>query len=182
MQWIISRNIAQGACGAWLIITLAALPCLAAQAPLSLSAYRALGQPDLRQNGINMVDAHALLSPEAVAVDSEGHLFVADTFNHRVLGWLHASSFQNGEAAGVILGQPTPRNSNPQGIGSKGLIFPWSVAVDPITGDLYVADFGDNRVLRFPKPFASPTRVEPDAVYGQPDFTTLTANSTGVTA
>lgn len=82
----------------------------------------------------------------------------------------------------MVLGQPNPKTSNALGIGSKGLVFPWSVAVDPVTGDLYVADFGDNRVLRFPKPFANPTRVEPDAVYGQPDFTTLTANSTGVTA
>ena len=51
--------------------------------------------------------------------------------------------------------------------------------MDPITGNLYVADFNNNRVLRFPSPFANLSRIEPDAVYGQPNFTT---NTTGTTS
>src|SRR5262249_42292122 len=42
---------------------------------------------------------------------------------------------------------------------------------------LYVADFGNNRVLRFLSPFANATRIEPDAVLGQPNFTTRTAGA-----
>ena len=159
-------------------------PCAAdqtsEQSTLSPSAYRALGQPDLRQNGVNIVDAGALFSPQAVAVDSAGHLFVADTFNHRVQAWTSASAFQNGDPAALTLGQSTARNSNQLGIGVKGFSFPWSVAVDPATGNLYVADVGNNRVLRFPKPFSNPARVEPSAVFGEPDFNTRTPNTGGI--
>src|SRR5712692_7888633 len=157
-------------------------PCKVLHAQLSNSAYRALGQKDLRQNGINMVDAGTLSSPNALAIDSEGHLFVSDTSNNRVLGWKSAASFQNDTAADLWLGQPTAQHSNPLGIGVKGFVFPLGLAVEPATGNLFVADLGNNRVLRFPKPFANPSRVEPDAVYGQPDFNTRAANSSGITA
>ena len=59
-------------------------PCAWVHAQLSSSAYRALGQKDLRQNGTNMVDSGTLSSPNALAIDSEGHLFVADTSNNVV--------------------------------------------------------------------------------------------------
>ena len=45
------------------------------------------------------------------------------------------------------------------------------------TGNLYVADFGNNRVLRFPSPFEN-SRAEPDAVYGQENFTVGAAGTT----
>ena len=69
-------------------------------------------------------------------------------------------------------GQPGPQYSNPLGIGPMGLNSPLALAVDPTTGNLYVADYGNNRVLRFPSPFENRSRVQPDAVYGQPNFTT----------
>src|SRR5579872_1642141 len=179
MQWIThNRGI-----GFWLraglTASLALASCLA-QTQLSLSAYRALGQVDLRQNGTNMVGAGTLNSPQSVTVDHNGHLYVADSQNHRVLAWTSAAGFQNGDPATLILGQPNSQQSNPLGIGTKGFNFPQSVSVDPVTGNLYVADLGDNRVLRFPAPFANPTRVEPDAVYGQPDFATRSPNSGGI--
>jgi uncharacterized protein (TIGR03437 family) len=176
------HNVAARCYHACLIVALLALPCMAGQAQLSLSAYRALGQPDLRQNGVNMVEAGTLFAPGAAALDSDGHLFVADTSNHRVLGWHSLTAVQNGDAATLVLGQPSPQHSNPYGIGIKGFALPWSVAVDPATGDLYVADFDSSRVLRFPKPFVNLSRIEPDAVYGQPDFATRIPNSNGVTS
>src|SRR5437899_3363537 len=107
------------------------------QAVLSPSAYRALGQPDLRQNGVNMVAAGTLSGPSALALDANGHLYVADTFNHRVQAWVSSTAFQNGAPADLILGQPSPQHSNQLGIGVKGFSFPFSVAVDPISGNLY---------------------------------------------
>src|SRR6266851_4431710 len=181
MQGITSIGFGYYCLLALLMGGLSAAPVTAGQAQLSLSAYRALGQADLRQNGVNMVGAGTLSSPQAVAVDHDGHLYVADTSNHRVLGWASAIGFQNGAPASIVLGQPNLQQSNQYGIGTKGFAFPWSVSVDPITGNLYVADLGNSRVLRFPKPFANPTRVEPDAVYGQPDFATRSANSSGIT-
>ena len=163
----------------WLAAALGA-SCFAGNATLSLSAYRALGQPDLRQNGVNIVGPGTLNSPQAVAVDGSGHLYVADTLNNRILGWENVASFQNGAAATVVLGQPNFKQTAPDGIGAKGLISPIGVAVDPMTGNLFVADPGNNRVVRFPHPFASPANVEPDAVFGQPDFTKRTANTGGI--
>src|SRR5579863_7616100 len=91
---------------AGLAMALAVAPFASAQTQLSLSAYRALGQMDLRQNGTNMVGAGTMSSPQGVAVDHDGHLFVADTSNHRVLAWTGATAFQNADPATLVLGQP----------------------------------------------------------------------------
>lgn len=122
-----------------------------------------------------------MFAPRGVAVDavqSPRHLYVADSRNHRVLAWQDARSFQNGGAPTIILGQPGPQSSGPLGIGAKGFTNPSGLAVDPKTGNLYVADTGNSRVLRFLAPFSDPTRSEPDAVYGQPDFSTQTPGTT----
>ena len=156
-----------------------------ADAQLSSSAYRVLGQPDLRQRGINILQNVSLFDPEAIALDKRGpkiHLYVSDTRNSRVLAWEDVQNYQTGDPPVLVLGQPGPNYSAPLGIGVKGFTNPLGLGVDPKTGNLYVADFGDNRVLRFPSPFDNLGRIEPDAVYGQPDFNTRTPNSTGVTA
>src|SRR2546426_7708253 len=120
MQGITSTGFGHYRLLALLMAGLAAAPTAAGQPQLSLSAYRALGQTDLRQNGVNMVGAGTLSSPQAVAVDHDGHLYVADTFNHRVLAWSSATGFQNGDPATIVLGQPSPQQSNEYGIGPKG--------------------------------------------------------------
>ncbi|HEY7617159.1 MAG TPA: NHL repeat-containing protein, partial [Terriglobales bacterium] len=157
----------------------------AAYAQLSISAYRALGQIDLRQNGINMVQGLEMHNPSGVALDGRDgalHVYVSDTLNSRVLAWQDARSYQNGDAPTLVLGQPSPQQSTALGIGVRGFSLPLGLAVDPTNGNLYVADSGNHRVLRFPNPFANPSRIEPDAVYGQPNFTSRTANSGGITS
>jgi uncharacterized protein (TIGR03437 family) len=154
-------------------------------AQLSSSAYRLLGQPDFKQNGVNRIQGMEMHLPAAVALDTRAgslHLYVADSRNNRVLAWRDARSFQAGEAAELILGQPSRQHSSPNGIGTKGFSAPIAMAVDPRNGNLYVADLNGNRVLRFASPFANPTRAEPDAVYGQPNFTSRNANPSGVTS
>jgi len=181
MQWIKPGNWIYGGSCLWLAATLG-VPCWSGNAALSLSAYRALGQPDLRQNAVNMVGAATLNSPIGVAVEGSGHLYVADTLNHRVLGWENVAVFQNGAPATLVLGQQNFQQTVPNGIGSKGLNSPGGLAVDPATGNLYVADVGNNRVVRFPHPFANPSNVDPDVVYGQPDFTKHAANTGGISS
>ena len=89
--------------------------------------------------------------------------------------WADLNSYQSGDAPALVLGQPGAQYTSALGIGPKGLTNPLGVAVDPTTGNLYVADFGDNRVVRFPSPFVNLSRIEPDTVYGQPDFVAVTA-------
>jgi len=141
---------------------------------ISSSAYRALGQSDLRRDGVNAVQGSELYNPQGVVLDTrngQNRLYIADTFNSRVLAWADVNSYQIGDAPTLVLGQPGPQYSNPLGIGSKGFNAPFGLAVDPTNGNLYVADTGDNRVLRYLSPFDNPSRIEPDAVFGQPSFT-----------
>jgi uncharacterized protein (TIGR03437 family) len=154
-----------------------------AHSQLSTSAYRVLGQPDLRQNGVNKVEGLEVHNPSGVALDTRGgeiHLYIADSLNHRVLAWRDVRLYQTGDAPNLILGQPSPQHSQPLGIGVAGFNVPIGLAVDPMTGNLYVTDSGNHRVLRFPDPFANPFRIEPDAVYGQPSMSNRTANTGGV--
>ena len=156
----------------------------AAEAQISGNAYRALGQPDLQQNATNMVQGLEMNSPIAVALDTRDgvlHLYITDRRNNRILAWRDAGSSQIGDPATLVLGQPSPQQTTTYGIGIKGFNSPTGLAVDPTTGNLYVADSGNHRVLRFPAPFANLSRVEPDAVYGQANFTGLTANPSGIT-
>jgi uncharacterized protein (TIGR03437 family) len=156
-----------------------------AQAQISSTAYRVLGQPDLMQRGINILQAGSLYGPTAIAIDvrnGQTHLYISDSNNARVLAWQDVHSYQIGNPPDLILGQPGPYYSTPNGIGSRGLSFPTGLAADPQTGNLYVADPTDNRVVRFPSPFANTGSEVPDMVYGQPNFTSQSANSGGTSS
>ncbi|MCC6536241.1 MAG: hypothetical protein IT162_01740 [Bryobacterales bacterium] len=147
----------------------------AAQAQLSTTAYRVLGQRTFTGNARNLAQGVEFDSPNAIALDTRGgtvRLYVADSGNHRILGYADTAAYNAGDAPTLVLGQPTRQSTSVNGIGTFGLNSPAALAVDTRTGDLYVADFGNNRVLRFPDPFANPARVEPDAVYGQPTAAT----------
>lgn len=107
------------------------------------------------------------------------HLYIADTGNNRVLGFWDARRFQFGQTADIVIGQVgmtrslvnSPTN-NPLTPTAEGLLLPVAVAVDP-EGNLWVADSGNGRVLRFPRPFDHrEDRQRADVVLGQPDFET----------
>src|SRR6516164_7357860 len=150
----------------------------AAEAQLSSTAYRALGQPNLSLNGLNGVQGIELYAPSALAIDARNgatRIYIADLGNARVLGWPDTASYQIGDLPAVVLGQSGPQFTN--GIGNHGFNQPIGLAVDPASGNLYVADAGNNRILRFPSPFSNPANFTPDAVLGQADFTTFGASS-----
>src|SRR5439155_15209712 len=77
-----------------------------------------------------------------------------------------------------VYSQPdfTSKSENYGGLGGSSLSFPHGVAVDP-SGNLYVADSDNNRVLQFVGESTGATRV-----YGQPGFATQTENNGGVSA
>ena len=133
---------------------LCCLAGVAAAAELHPVALRVLGQIRPFANGWNLVEGRELSSPQGIAVASPW-LFVADTLNHRVLGWRDASNFTNGAMADLVIGQPDRFSTAPH-----SLRRPAGLAVDR-AGNLWVADSGNDRVLRYPAPYqASDTVID----------------------
>jgi uncharacterized protein (TIGR03437 family) len=125
----------------------------------------------LAQNGLNEVQGTELFAPSGIALDSRNgasHIYISDLGNGRVLGWADTGAYQIGDPPAVVLGQSGPQFVS--GIGNRSLNQPYGLAIDPATGNLYVADAGNNRILRFPSPFSNPSSFVPDAVLGQADF------------
>lgn len=163
---------------------------LFAQSALNLTPSRVVGQPSVisRSSSPNVVEGREFWSPWSVAVDTSstgGPLYVSDTLNNRILGWANASSFSNGSLADLVIGQLDLQSTVAQGgtTGrSTGLTLPGALAVDR-TGNLYVVDTGNNRILRFPRPFASTDNPRtPDMVIGQSSFSGENANAGGISA
>lgn len=154
-------------------------------AQLGPFAGRVLGQPDFRQNGFNSPEPSGLYAPSSVAMDSRGgnvRVYVVDRSNRRVLGWRDLTSLQSGAAPDLVLGQLDSSSTAPFGIGPRGFSDPNGLVVDPATGDVYVSDSGAHRITRFRNPLADGASPEPDKVYGQVDFTSVSANPGGVSA
>jgi uncharacterized protein (TIGR03437 family) len=176
------------------LIPCAALALLAAPAAaqLALNQFpsRVVGQQqvEIRTINPNLIEGRELYQPQDVAVDrstSPSPLYVADTGNHRVLAWRDAATARNGAPADLVIGQVNRTTAIPQGPGigrASGLSSPTAVVVDA-TGNLWVHDSGNNRILRYPKPFASADEVPaPDMVIGQTSFGTRDANAGGRSA
>ena len=157
--------------------------------PFSQNANRVFGQLDVVYNGANLVESkgffftgislNRFVRGGGIALDTSGAapiLYVADTVNHRILGFKDIRNVTIGKAADLVIGQtdfnysiansPTANLNIPN---QTGLFFPHAVAVDK-NGDLYVADSDNARVLRFPKPFENLTNLRPNLVLGQANF------------
>jgi hypothetical protein len=115
------------------------------------------------------VNAAGFNSPQGVAVDTSvtpNRIYVADSQNNRVLGWSSVPNFLNGASADIVIGQPnfTTSTANNGGVSANSLNNPSDVAVD-LSGNLYVADTANNRVLEYNSPFTTDTTA--DFVFGQ---------------
>lgn len=127
------------------------------------------------------------LGPNAALdyTSSPPRLYIADAANHRVLGWADARRLALGAKADIVIGQVdfyrslvNSPNNDPARPSDTGLYTPVAVAVDK-EGHLYVADSGNGRVLRFPRPFDQTEGVRrADLVIGQPDFVSKSSEPT----
>ena len=159
-----------------------------AQTIFNPAPSRIVGQSVLQQQGVltaiapNLVEGREFNSPQAVALDlsvTPPILYVADFGNNRVLAWKNAAAFTKGDYAGLAIGQRDLFSTAPEGPGgdlSTGLSSPVGLTVDA-KGNLYVIDAGNNRVLRYPAPFAQTSDLlAVDLIIGQPDLNGNSAN------
>jgi sugar lactone lactonase YvrE len=137
------------------------------KAPVSIgeNASIAIGQPSLTLSKAGG-GASGLSTPTDAVFDSSGDLWVSDTLNSRVLEF--TPPFTTGMNATLAIGQPTFSTDSPSA-GQKGLDYPSEIAFDT-SGDLWVADTGNARVLEFVPPFT--TGMSATLVLGQSSFST----------
>src|ERR1035437_6592108 len=129
------------------------------QVTLNTVPSRSIGSPSLNLTSLspNLVEGRELYFPQSVALDTSTTppaIYVSDSVNNRVLAWKDANGFKSGQKANLQIGQPDLATTFQSGPGtgfSHGLSRPTGIAV--YKGDLYVADTGNNRILRCPKPF-----------------------------
>ncbi len=148
------------------------------KAPLStgMSASVVFGQPDFTSTGC-ATTATGLGAVIGIATDPDGNLWVADVNGHRIVKY--SPPFSNGMAATTVLGQGdfTSGTANRGvAVAANGLNAPRQIKFDS-SGNLWVVDHDNNRILRYPRPFSN--GMAADLVIGQAGFTT---NSSGVTA
>jgi NHL repeat-containing protein len=171
------------------------------QAPLTsgMAATTILGQPDeVTANclGGSAATAAGLYFPTGAAFDKHGNLWVADQNNSRVLEY--QPPFTSGMAASVALGQtatdgasgtygcnqvghgaPHPPGGPPPAATSGTLCYPPHLAFDS-TGDLWVVDAYNNRVLMYP-PAEQKQGGVATVVLGQQNFLSSKNGTTNAT-
>lgn len=144
------------------------------------SADVVIGQADMISNSSNQggaVAANTLQSPMCVQVDGNGKLYIADTFNHRVLIYNSVPTVDDA-SADVAVGQPdkVSNTANNGGLDGGVLWYPTSVYSDDTK--MFVADSTNHRVLIFNSiPGADGTAA--DVVVGQTVMTLRNLNQGG---
>lgn len=158
-------------------------------AQMGQAADFVLGQPDFASSaanngGISKASLSFGLDGGHGLDCARGRLVLVDPGNHRVLVW-NVAPTQGGVPADIVLGQSTGDEGTAGGaggVGAGGLLDPESVATLDGGGGrtaIVVADAAGNRIVEWddvPKVDGAPF----DRVYGQPDRTTTSANTGGL--
>ncbi len=95
---------------------------------------------------------------------------------------LQAAAIPNNASANLVLGQTLfTTNTSPSPATPSSLSTPGGVAVDPVTGKVFVSDQGNNRVLRYASIASLTNGATPELVFGQVNFSASAPNQ-GLTA
>ncbi len=143
-------------------------------------AANILGEPEFGTNGCYFTPT-GLCRPEGLTFDPTGNLWISDTGNQRVVEYL-SSNLITGSPATIAIGQPNLYTGSPNQhdvLNLKDLSGPYSATFDS-SGNLWVADSQNNRVLEFTPPFSTNEVVS--VVLGQPDMfsSACTTSPTGL--
>lgn len=112
------------------------------------AASGVLGQSTFNVGGTGLA-ANRFNGPGGLMIDPNGTLWVVEFQNHRVLAFLNASVKADGASADHVLGQ-SDFTTKTQGTSAGRLSFPsQGIARDP-SGNLWVTDRGNHRVVRYP--------------------------------
>jgi uncharacterized protein (TIGR03437 family) len=99
-----------------------------------MAAATVLGQADFNSGSASASPA-GFSSPRGIALDSDDRLYVCDFLNDRVQIFERIQGAANGAAASATVRIPGG---------------PVSIAVNQVSGDIWIAEYRNNRVLRFP--------------------------------
>jgi DNA-binding beta-propeller fold protein YncE len=122
------------------------------------SASRVFGEKGRFHTAKCTSGTDGLCGPQGVAVDAQRNLYVADTGNSRVL--IYRAPLATDASADRVLGQRGFGPPRYQPFGQDSLQLPNGLALDPASGDLYVADTGKNRVVRYRDPLGQATVLQ----------------------
>ncbi|MGH9653083.1 MAG: hypothetical protein ACRD6B_06395, partial [Bryobacteraceae bacterium] len=140
---------------------------------LSVPPDVVIGEPDFTTNTAGTTQS-SLRAPEGVWIQN-GKLFVADTFNNRVLIW-NSIPTSNNQPADIVLGQPSFTSAAKPGDTTSATQLNDPVSVTSDGTRLYVSDLGDNRVLIW-NSIPTTNNQPADVVVGQKDMTGTAANN-----
>jgi tripartite motif-containing protein 71 len=90
--------------------------------------------------------------PHGVAVDSSGNVYVADTGNDRIQKFSGNGTFISKWGSLCDLSTNIGCNGKPTSFLDRGagqFLNPTGLAVDPTSGNVYVADYGNDRIQKF---------------------------------
>ncbi len=134
------------------------------------SASLVIGQKDFTSNG-GAISKNGLAGPTCIAFDPAGNMWVSDTRNYRIVEF--KPPFTTNMDASLVIGQPDlatgTATTTASGLGVSAASGLGALTFDT-TGNMWVADAGNNRVLEFSPPFSS--GMSASTVIGQKSFTT----------
>lgn len=133
------------------------------------AANGVLGQPDFISSASGVTASSTMDAPYSVSADAKGRLWVADTYNNRILRFDNAVDKAKGAPANGVLGQPD-FTSDAGATTATGLNYPYGVFAAP-NGTVWVGDYSNGRVVGYDKAASLPNGSAATIVLGKPDLT-----------